>query len=179
MLIQPPQTPNIDRSSHQNSSSSGKKRSSNFPFLLSILLPFKKLVSISIPHRPFCFLIKWSTRLWQNSPIGLEGASHLLFAACCRAEEENKAETEVILEEVLEVNVNDNYIRFLLEDSKSDKNGSFSKDKDNNYWEDVADGSQNRTLSSLINISKTPKAKEKLIRILAKDILISKDCWSL
>ena len=66
-----------------------------------------------------------------------------------------------------------------MEDSNSDKNGSFGKDKDDNYWEDVVDDSQNRTQSSLINVGKTPKAKEKLIRILVGDILISKHYWSL
>lgn len=78
-------------------------------------------------------------------PIGSERASYLLFAACCRAEEENKAETRLILKEALEVDANDNYIRFSLKDSNFDKDGSSSKDKNNNDWEDIANGSQKCT----------------------------------
>ena len=132
-LIQPPQTPNIDRSFHQNSSSSGEKRSSNFLSLSLFPLPFEKLVSISTPHWTSDSSIEWASRPWQSLLIGLEGPSHLLFATCCRAEEKNKAETGVILEKALEVDANDSYICSSLEDSNFDKDNSFSKDKDNNH----------------------------------------------
>ena len=107
-------------------------------------------------------------------PIGSEGASHLLFAACCRAEKENEAETGVILEEASEVDANDNYIRSSSEDSNSDEDGSSSEDEDDNHWKDIADGSQKHTRSSWIDAGETPKAKEKLIRILAGDVPIPK-----
>ena len=99
-------------------------------------------MSISTPHWASHSQIEQPSRPRQSLPIGLEGASHLLFAACYRAKEENKTELGVILEEASEVNANNNYICFLSENSNSDKDGSFNKDKDNNYWKDVADVSQ-------------------------------------
>lgn len=77
--------------------------------------------------------------------IGLEGASHLLFAACYREEEENKSKTGVFLEKLLEVDANDNYIFYSSKDSNFDKNSSFNNDKNDDYWENITDSSQKRT----------------------------------
>ena len=67
----------------------------------------------------------------------------------------------------------------MSEDSNSDEDGSFSEDEDDDHWENVADGSQKYTRPSWIDVGKTPKAKEKLIRILAGDVSIPKQRWSL
>lgn len=139
--MQIPQIPNIDRSFYQNSSSLKEKRSNNFPSLLLLPPLFEKLISISTPHWPFYFSIERPSKLWQSLPIGLKKANHFLFVACCRAEEENEAKTGTILEKALEVDANDNYICFSLEDSNFDEDGFFNKDKNNNHWEDIADGS--------------------------------------
>lgn len=85
------------------------------------------------------------TKPRQGSPIGSEGTNNLLFAACRRTEEENEAETGVILEEASEVDANDNYIRSTSADSDSDVDRSFSKDEDDDLWVDIAASSQQRT----------------------------------
>lgn len=77
--------------------------------------------------------------------ISLEGVNHLLFAAYYRAEDENKAKTRVILKKTLEVDVNDNYICFSLKNSNFNKDSSFSKDKNSNYWKNIANDFQKRT----------------------------------
>lgn len=74
--------------------------------------------------------------------IGSKRASHLLFVAYYGAKEENKAKTRVILKEASEVDINDNYICSLLEDSNFNKYGFFSKNEDDNHWENIPDGSQ-------------------------------------
>lgn len=130
----------------------------------------------STPSWPSHSPIEWLSRLWQSLSIGLEGASHLLFVASCKVEEENKAQTGVILEDASKVNVNNNYICFSSKNSNSDEDGSFSKDKDDNHWEDIADGSQKYTQSLWINIGKTSKAKKKLIKIFAGDVPIPNQC---
>lgn len=170
-LMQPPQTPNVDRPFHQISSSSGGKGSSNFPSSPPLPLPLH--FERTSTTRPSCSRIERPSKARQSSPIGSEGASNLLFAACRRAEEENEAETGVIPEEASENDANDNYIQSSPEDSDSDVDGSSSEDEDDDHWEDVADGSQQRTRSSWIDAGDTPKAKEKLIRILAGDVRAS------
>lgn len=74
-------------------------------------------------------------------PIGLEGASYLLFAVYYWVKEENKVKIGVILEKVWAVNANDNYICSFFKDSNSNKYGFFGKDKKNNYLKNIADSS--------------------------------------
>ena len=93
-----------------------------------------------------------------------------MFAACRRVEEENEAETGDISEENLEVNYTS---------SEKDSDADDLTSKDDNHWEDEVDDSlEESTQYSLIDISNTPKAKEKLIRILAGEVPIPKQRWS-
>lgn len=161
------QTLNINKSFYQNFLLLREKSSNNFLFSPPLFLSFKKLVSIFISYWPSCFLIEWLSRLRQSSLIGSEKANYLLFVAYYKAKKENKAKIRIILEKTLKVNANNNYICFLLKESNSDKDNSFNKDKNDNYWENIADGFQKYTQFSWIDINKILKGKEKLIRILA------------
>lgn len=60
-------------------------------------LPHKKNNNQSFSHTPRLY------QLCLSFPIDLEGASNLLFSACHRVEEENKAKTRVFSKESLEV----------------------------------------------------------------------------
>lgn len=141
MFMQLPQTSNVDKLFHQNYSSLRKKRSSNFSFLLLLLLSFESLISISTSWLSYSSIAQ-PFKPWQISLIGSEGISNILFIACYRAQEKNKAKTGVISNEASKVNANNNYICFISENSDLDIDGFSSKEnKDNDYWEDVADGS--------------------------------------
>lgn len=65
------------------------------------------------------------------------------------------------------------------EDLGSDVDNSFSKNEEDNHWEDIVDGSQQLTQSLWIDVDNTLKAKKKLIRILIKDVPIRKERWGL
>lgn len=148
------------------SSNYGSHHSSHFPSSPPLPLPHKNsyFSTKPFPHAPKPYQPR------QSSPIGSEGTSNLLFAACRRAEEENKAETGDILEENLEVD-------HTSSEEDSDADSLLSEDDD--YWEDEADGSPEKgTRSSWIDIGNTPKAKKKLIRILAGEVPIPKQRWS-
>lgn len=137
MLMQYPKTPNEDKHFYQISLSSGGKSSSNFPSSppILLLLHFERTWTTW----PFYSCIKWPSKAQQNSLIVLEKASNFLFVTYHREKEENKAEIGVIPKEASENNVKDNYTQSLTEDLDSDVNSFFSKDENNNHWENVAD----------------------------------------
>ena len=154
----------------------GSYYSSQFLLLPPLPLPYKNSSALCQPflHAP---------RPYQphlSSPIGLEGASHLLFAACRRAEEENKAESGVIPEEESEVDANEAYLYSSSENSglDIDSSSSSSEDDDDDHWKDVAPGFQKETRSSWIDAGSSSYAKEKLVKILARDLSIPKQQWS-
>ena len=161
------------------SSNYGSHHSSQFPSLPLLPLPYKKSFALS---QPFLHISKpYQPR--PSSFIGSKGASHLLFAACCRAEEENKAKTGVIPEEKSEVDANEAYLYSFFEDSNLDIDSSSSSSKDDDddqdYWEDVAPSFQKETRSLWIDASSSSYAKKKLVKILAGDLPIPKQQWSL
>ena len=159
------------------SSNYGSHHSSQFPSSPPLPLPYKNSSALC---QPFLYALRpYQPR--PSSPIGSEGASHLLFAACRRAKEENKAETGVIPEEKFEVDANKTYLHSSSEDSGLDIDSlsSSSEDDDDDHWEDVAPGFQKETRSSWIDADSSPYAKEKLVKILAGDLPILKQRWSL
>lgn len=85
----------------------------------------------------------------SSSPIGSKEASHLLFAACCKAKEENEAKTSVIPEKKSKIDANEAYFYFSSEDSNLNRdslsNSSKDNDNDQDYWEDVAPNFQKKT----------------------------------
>ena len=116
-LVSPPTAASSNYSSHH---------SSQFPSSPPLSLPYKNSSALCQPflHAP---------RPYQpcpSSPIGLEGASHLLFAACRRAEEENEAETGVIPEEESEVDANEAYLHSSSEDLGLDIDSLSSSSED-------------------------------------------------
>ena len=118
----------------------------------------------------------------QSSPIGSEGALHLLLAACERAEKEKEAEIgELSEEENSEQEENETFTHTALssegslsgdsseEESSSDEEGSWEVDPD----------SLPARRSSWLDTGNTPYAKEKLVKILAGEVPIPKQRWSL
>lgn len=72
----------------------------------------------------------------------MKKVNHFLFVTCYRAKKFKKAKTRSILKKIFEINANNIYIYSLLEDSNSNKDRSFNKDKSKNHWENIADRSQ-------------------------------------
>lgn len=101
--------------------------------------------------------------------MGLERASNLLFAAYHRAKEENKAKTRIFFEESSEV-------EYSYSKKDSDIDDLSSKYEDYGEDKNEADGCSlaGGVLASWIDIGNTPQLKEKLIRILAGDVTITK-----
>lgn len=156
------------------SSNYGSHYSSQFPSSPPLPLFYKKSSTLS---QPFLHASKpYQPR--PSSPIGSKGVSHLLFAACRRAEEENKAKTGVIPEKESEVDANEAYLYSSSEDSNLDidslSSSSKDDDDDQDHWENVAPGFQKEIRSLWIDTGSSSYAKEKLIKILAGDLLIPK-----
>lgn len=119
----------------------------------------------------------------QSSPIGSERALHLLLAACKRAEKEKEAETgELSEEENSEREKNKTFTHTALSSEGSVSGDSSeeesSSDEEENNWEDDSDSLPARK-SSWLDTRNTSYAKEKLVKILAREVPIPKQRWSL
>lgn len=114
-----------------NNYSSHHQLSNNFLSSLSLLSPYKN--NNRLPYKENNQPFLYAPKLYQPhhiSPIGLEGASNLLFTTCCRVEKENKAEIGVFSKESSDVN-------YSSLEKDSDVNDLSSGDED--HWEDGAD----------------------------------------
>lgn len=110
------------------SSNYGFHYSSQFSSTPLLPLPYKKL---SVLSQPFLHALKpYQPR--PSSLIGLKKASHLLFAAYCRAKEKNKAKTGVIPKKKSEVDANEVYLYSSSEDSNLNINSLSSSSKNDN-----------------------------------------------
>lgn len=108
----------------------------------------------------------------------MEKVLHLLLAACKRAEKEKKAETgELSEEENFKWEENETFTHTALGSESFLSGNSLEKksssDEEENNWEDDLD-SLPICKSSWLDIGNTPYTKEKLVKILAREVPILK-----
>lgn len=184
IVLRPLEIHNWVKTSLQNLLS-GSSVLTSFPSSLSLAQPFNN--SFSSPSRfPFprnssdCHQALQKPR--QSLPIGSEGPLNLLLVACQRAKKELEAKNgEAILSEensdtnsTKEENHASPHPVLISEDSFSKEDSSTSEEEDD--WKDDAERSQ---AFSWIDTDNTSHAKEKLIKILAEEVLIPKQRWIL
>lgn len=96
---------------------------------LSLFSPFLFYKNLSVFNQTFLHILR-PYQPHSNSLIGSEKASHLLFTACRRAKEENKAETG-LLKKSSKVDANEAYLHSSSKDLSLDVNSLSSKDNIN------------------------------------------------